>query len=213
MGRSHLFNLKPDALVLSFSALLLVLGVVLMSSNGDVYRVETLHKFWVGAGVMGVGFALSWRLQSVPSIWFWGVAIATRLLLLPMHPGDDVWRYLWEGHIQTLGFSPYHFAPNAPELELYRTNWWSQIVFPDVSAIYPPLTQLGFRLLATIAPNLYLFKLAFVLADLLVCWLLSQRFGHARSLLYAWNPMIIYAFAGGAHYDSWFVLPLGCLVS
>jgi alpha-1,6-mannosyltransferase len=208
MVRSHLFNLKPHALVLSFSILLLILGAILMSSNGDIHRVETLHKFWVGAGVMGTGFALSWRLLSVPSICFWGVAIAARLLLLPMNPGDDVWRYLWEGHIQTIGFSPYHFAPNAPELELYRTDWWSQIVFPNVSAIYPPIAQLGFRLLATIAPNLYLFKLAFVLADLLACWLLSRRFGHVRSLLYAWNPMIIYAFAGGAHYDSWFVLPL-----
>jgi alpha-1,6-mannosyltransferase len=29
-----------------------------------------------------------------------------------------------------------------------------------------------------------------------------------RSTLYAWNPMIIYSFAGGAHYDSWFILPL-----
>ncbi|MDJ0691903.1 MAG: glycosyltransferase family 2 protein [Xenococcaceae cyanobacterium MO_188.B32] len=29
-----------------------------------------------------------------------------------------------------------------------------------------------------------------------------------RSTLYAWNPLVIYSFAGGAHYDSWFILPL-----
>lgn len=179
-----------------------------MSPNGNVVDVPTLHQFWVAAGVMGAGFALSWRLKAIPAIWFWAVAIATRLLLLPMEPGDDVWRYLWEGHIQTLGFSPYHFAPNAPELEPYRTVWWSQINHADVSAIYPPMTQLGFRLLAMLAPNLYLFKVAFVLADLLTCWLLCRRFGSVRSNLYAWNPMIIYSFAGGAHYDSWFILPL-----
>lgn len=203
-----MLNSKPFDLFLCFSAGLLVLGSVLLSSNGNVADIPTLHQFWVAAGVMGAGFALSWRLQAIPSIWFWSVAIATRLLLLPMEPSDDVWRYLWEGHIQTLGFSPYYFAPNAPELELYRTVWWSQINHADVSAIYPPMTQLGFRLLATIAPNLILFKAAFTLPDLLICGLLNRRFGTVRSTLYAWNPMIIYSFAGGAHYDSWFILPL-----
>ncbi|ASC71397.1 hypothetical protein XM38_023490 [Halomicronema hongdechloris C2206] len=125
-----------------------------------------------------------------------------------MEPGDDVWRYLWEGYIQTLGFSPYHLPPNAPALLPYRTEWWSQINHLDVSAIYPPLTQLGFRGLAAIAVSVLLFKLAFVAADLLVGWLLSRRFGPSNAILYAWNPMVIYAFAGGAHYDSWFILPL-----
>lgn len=203
-----MLNSKPFDLLLFFSSFLLILGALLLSPNGNVADLPTLHKFWVASGVMGVGFILSWQLRSLPVIWFWGVAITTRLLLLPMLPGIDVWRYLWEGYIQTLGFSPYHFSPNALELEPYRTEWWSQIVFPDVSAIYPPMTQLGFRLLATLAPNLYLFKVAFVLADLLICWLLCRRFGTVQSTLYAWNPMIIYSFAGGAHYDSWFILPL-----
>jgi alpha-1,6-mannosyltransferase len=201
-------NLKSVNFWLGFSAALLILGAAFISPQGNMTDVATLHRFWVGAGIMGIGFALSWRLQQVPVVWFWGIAIATRLLLLPMTPGDDVWRYLWEGHIQNLGFSPYHVAPNAPELEPYRTIWWSQINHPEVSAIYPPITQLGFRILVAIAPNLYLFKIAFVLADLLVCWLLCRRFGAARSILYAWNPLVIYSFAGGAHYDSWFILPL-----
>lgn len=203
-----MLNAKRFDLLLCFSSGLLVLGAVLLSPNGNVRDVPTLHQFWVAAGVMGAGFALAWRLQAISSIWLWSVAIATRLLLLPMEPGDDVWRYLWEGHIQTLGFSPYHFAPHAPELEPYRTVWWSQINHADVTAIYPPMAQLGFRLLATIAPNLILFKVAFILPDLLTCGLLCRRFGAVRSTLYAWNPMIIYSFAGGAHYDSWFILPL-----
>ncbi|NJR39546.1 MAG: hypothetical protein HC781_12945 [Leptolyngbyaceae cyanobacterium CSU_1_4] len=201
-------NSHPFAPLLGFSAVLLILGAALISPNGHVADLATLHRFWMSAGVMGIGFVLSWRLQTISGLWFWGVAIATRLFLLPMEPSDDIWRYLWEGHIQTLGFSPYHFAPNAPELEPYRTVWWSQINHAEVSAIYPPMTQLGFRMLAAIDPNLYLFKLAFILPDLRVCGLLSRQFGTVRSTLYAWNPMIIYSFAGGAHYDSWFILPL-----
>jgi alpha-1,6-mannosyltransferase len=194
--------------LLFFSALLLVAGAGLMAPHGNVFQVETLHQFWWGAGVMGAGFALSWKLQRLPLVWFWGVAIATRLLLLPMEPGDDVWRYIWEGQIQTLGFSPYHLPPTAPELVPFRTDWWGQINHPDVTAIYPPITQLGFRAIASLVPNLYLFKLAFVVADVAVCGLLCRHFGSLPATLYAWNPMIIYSFAGGAHYDSWFILPL-----
>lgn len=194
--------------VLVLSGVLVVAGSGLVAPYDDFLQIETVRRFWFGVGVMGLGFGLSWRSPNVPTLWFWGVAIAARLLLLPMQPGDDLWRYMWEGQIQTLGFSPYEFAPNAPELVAYRPIWWSQINHADVSAIYPPITQLGFRLLATLGPTVYLFKLAFTLADLLICALLSRRFGYTRATVYAWNPMIIYAFAGGAHFDSWFILPL-----
>ncbi|QYO63830.1 hypothetical protein [Leptolyngbya sp. 7M] len=79
---------------------------------------------------------------------------------------------------------------------------------PDATSIYPPVAQLGFWMLVAIAPSVLLFKLAFVGADLLICWLLSRRFGYAATLLYAWNPLVIYSFAGAAHYDSWFLLPI-----
>ncbi|WP_017296810.1 hypothetical protein [Nodosilinea nodulosa] len=199
---------RPWPWLLSLSALLLVAGAALTSPYGEFKDPAALHRFWTGAAVMGVGFVLSWRLRSVPGVWFWGVALAARLLLLPMAPSDDLWRYLWEGHIQNLGFSPYHLAPNAPELEAYRTAWWGAINQNDVSAIYPPITQLGFRLLAAMSATPALFKLAFVAADLAVAGLLYRRFGCDRATLYAWNPLIIYSFAGGGHYDSWFVLPL-----
>ncbi|MEM8603329.1 MAG: glycosyl transferase family 2, partial [Cyanobacteria bacterium P01_H01_bin.121] len=131
-----------------------------------------------------------------------------RSLFLPMFPGDDVWRYLWEGHIQNLGFSPYHLAPTADVLVQHQTVWWSMINHPDTSAIYPPITQFGFRALAAIVPAVLLFKLAFVAADLMICGMLAHRFGHQKTLIYAWNPLILYSFAGGAHYDPWFLLPL-----
>ncbi|WP_421654613.1 glycosyltransferase family 2 protein [Leptothermofonsia sp. ETS-13] len=190
--------------LLWLTAILLVLGSLLLLPYGDL---RSAH-FWVGVAVMGCGFALSWILPSVSALWFWGVTILTRLILLPMYPGDDVWRYLWEGYIQNQGFSPYHFAPDAPELANYRTLWWEAINHPNVTAIYPPIAQMGFRLLAAISPSVMVFKMGFVLADLGVCWLLSRRFSYQQTTLYAWNPLIIYSFAGGAHYDSWFILPL-----
>jgi glycosyltransferase involved in cell wall biosynthesis len=191
---------------LVFSSLFLIAGTAIVMPYGD-FRAAA-PQFWWGVWVMAMGFVGSWTVRSVTPIWFWSVAILTRSLLLPMYPGDDVWRYLWEGYIQTLGFSPYEFAPTALELVPYRTVWWTQINNETVTAIYPPITELGFRLLAMIAPSVLCFKVAFVGADLAVCWLLRRQFGDRQSLLYAWNPLVIYAFAGGAHYDSWFLLPL-----
>jgi glycosyltransferase involved in cell wall biosynthesis len=190
------------------SSLLLLLGAMLILPHGDFQQAGTVPRFWLGIGVMSLGFVLSWTLRDLSSVWFWLVTILTRLLLLPMYPGDDIWRYLWEGHIQNLGFSPYNFPPNASELIPYRTDWWVLMNHPDTSAIYPPLTQLGFRALAAVSTSVLLFKLAFVLADLGVCWLLRKDWGDRRTILYAWNPLVIYSFAGGGHYDSWFILPL-----
>jgi hypothetical protein len=46
--------------------------------------------------------------------------------------------------------------------------------------------------------------LLFVAADLLVAGLLARLAGFQAAAWYAWNPAVIYAFAGGAHYDSFF---------
>ena len=196
------------------SSALLILGCIWMIPYGDFRQVGAVPQFWIGVAIVSLGFIFSWGIQQISAIWFWAIAILSRLLLLPMYPGDDVWRYLWEGYIQNLGFNPYLLPPNAPELIPYRTAWWSLINHLDHAAIYPPLTQLVFRVLAAISPSIILFKLAFVGADLGICWLLSRRFGCAKTLLYAWNPLIIYSFAGGAHYDSWFIFTwvAGCLI-
>ncbi len=190
------------------SGIFLILGSIFLIPFGDFRHPEAFPYFWLGMGIMSLGFILSWGLKTVNSWWFWLVAIAARLLLLPMYPGDDIWRYLWEGLIQLQGFSPYDYTPNATELISYRTEWWSQINHQNVSAIYPPITQLGFRFLAAITPHFLLFKSAFVAADLLTCWLLTHKFSYQKTLIYGWNPLVIYSFAGGGHYDSWFILPL-----
>ncbi|EAW34964.1 glycosyltransferase family 2 protein [Lyngbya sp. PCC 8106] len=207
--------LVNDPVLKVLSSLLLILGCIWIIPTGDFRQVGAVPQFWIGITMMSLGFILSWGIECISGIWFWAIAILSRLLLLPMYPGDDVWRYLWEGYIQNLGFNPYLLPPNSPELIPYHTAWWSLINHLDHAAIYPPLTQLGLRILAAIYPSVLLFKIAFVGADLGICWLLSRRFSYAKILLYAWNPLIIYTFAGGAHYDSWFILPLvaGYLIS
>ena len=194
--------------LLWISTLLLLIGTIAIAPYGDFRQAENVIRFGYGIAIMCLGFVCSWQLKLVSKWWFWLVAIATRLILLPMYPGDDIWRYLWEGYIQNIGFSPYDFAPSAVKLIPYRFEWWSQINHSSVSAIYPPVTQLGFRALAAISPNVILFKSSFAIADLVICWLLARKFSYAEATFYAWNPLIVYSFAGGGHYDSWFILPL-----
>ncbi|NJM95595.1 MAG: hypothetical protein HC792_05175 [Acaryochloridaceae cyanobacterium CSU_5_19] len=40
------------------------------------------------------------------------------------------------------------------------------------------------------------------------CCTVMLGYGSLRTSIYAWNPLVLYSFAGGGHYDSWFVLSL-----
>lgn len=190
------------------AGMLLVAGALMMMPFGDFARLGVVPWFLIGAAVMGAGFAASWAVRSVSAAWFWVLAVALRLALVPMVPGDDVWRFLWEGRVQLAGFSPYLHAPDDPALAELRTGWWGWINHPGLTTIYPPLTQLVFRAVAAVGAGVAGLKLVFIAADLAVCALLSRRFGYASTLLYAWNPLVVYSTAGGAHHESLFVLPM-----
>ena len=209
VGNLYLQRLRREGVSPTIiSATLLILGAFLILPHGDFRFVEQQSRFMMLCPILLLGFAVSWDIKQIRGYQFWGVAIALRLILLFMYPGNDIWRYLWEGYIQTLGFNPFALPPNAPELIPHRTEWWELMNHLHVSAIYPPLTQWGFRFLSAISPSVLLFKSTFIAADLGVCWLISRKFGYLRTLIYAWNPVILYSFAGGGHYDSWLVLPM-----
>lgn len=67
--------------------------------------------------------------------------------LAPPMLSDDVYRYLWEGHLTRSGVDPYAFAPDDPVLAPFRPfgSWeaevWRQINFPSIPTIYPPIAQ------------------------------------------------------------------------
>lgn len=167
----------------------------------------------------------SWR--SLAGLWF--CALAFRATLLFMEPGDDFWRYVWEGRVQERGMNPYLLSPDAPELENLRDETWPLINHPYSPAIYPPAAELVFRGLARLSTALpaactptLIFKTCFVLADLATLALLlvllqrgraSRRSpepssAHRLTAWYALNPAVIYAFAGAAHYDSLMICAL-----
>ena len=157
------------------------------------------------------------------AVLFWFVAIALRVVLLPMEPGDDLWRYLWEGRIQQHDFNPYVESPDSTKLVDFREDEWWKINHPESAAIYPPATELVFATLTHFVPataqsraSVLLFKIIFVLADLATVALLLRLIGgadrHRAAAWYAWNPAVAYACAGAGHFDSLMLLTLTAAV-
>ena len=187
---------------------LLLLGAFFMAGQGDFAVAGTVPLFLSAAAVMSLGWMVAATPRKISAFWFWGIAIAARVLLLPMIPGDDAWRYLWEGRIQLEGFSPYLLAPNAAELVALRDVTWSGINHAEATAIYPPIAQLMLRAVAAVSGSVLGLKLVFLLADLATAALLVRRFGRGAAVLFAWNPLVIYVGAGGAHYEPVLLLTM-----
>lgn len=188
--------------------LLVVLGAVVMRPWGDPHQLGSVPPFLLGAAIMLAGFYGGLRLTSVPLMVIAGVAVVVRLILLGQLPGGDIYRYVWEGKLLLQQINPYVHAPDSAIVIPLRDALWEVVEHKTFSAIYPPLAQWVFAVLAALSPSALFFKVAFCAADLLTGALLWRRFGGQATLLYLWNPLVIYSFAGGGHYDSVFVLLL-----
>lgn len=145
---------------------------------------------------------------------FWCVAVLLRIVALPLESGDDLWRYQWEGTVQNAGFNPYVLAPDAAELLPIRRQFpdWNRINHRDYSAIYPPGAELIFAGLSRLHASALVYKLLFALANLAALAILLRLIGgrdrYFDAVWYAWNPLVVYCFAGAAHFDSLMILPM-----
>ena len=64
---------------------------------------------------------------------------------------DDIYRYVFEGRVSAAGLNPFALAPRDPQLYPIASeipNIWWQINNPRISAIYPPLAQFVFLVVA-----------------------------------------------------------------
>lgn len=187
----------------------------------DDWSLEEMPvKFVAAAMLCGIAFLVAVKEFPVlasrrrQAIVFWAVAIGLRLVALPLAPGDDLWRYQWEGKIQWAGFNPYVHAPDDPKLEPVRAEFpaWQKINHRDFRAIYPPGAELIFAGLSGVSDRPLLYKLLFTGADLGTLAVLLLLFGgtsrYANAAWYAWNPLVVYSFAGAAHFDSLMILPM-----
>jgi hypothetical protein len=199
-----------DASVRILFALAVAVELVLTNAAsrfGDFVKPGTVLVFVPMMLLAGSAFlaAVRW-FSAVPEALhgrvLWGTAIAMRLAMLGCAPGDDFWRYAWEGRVQIGGENPYVLAPDAPELARLRNENWTRINHAEWPAVYPPGAELVFGTLTLVSSSPTWFKLAFIGADLLTLAMLRRLVNARAAAWYAWNPAVAYAFAGAAHYDS-----------
>jgi alpha-1,6-mannosyltransferase len=180
-------------------------------SGEGVPRFGLLYFAAAGAYVLAVGAIALKRGSRVDRRLVWLVLVSGllfRLVMLGTEPdlSADCWRYVWEGRVQASDINPYAHAPNDPTLIPLRDEVWARVNHPEVPAIYGPLLEALFSILALLPGGLLPFKLLFLACDGLIAWMVwraLKRRGLSPLwiLLYVWHPLPILEVAGQAHLE------------
>ena len=127
-------------------------------------------------------------------------------LRVPTGADDDIHRYVWDGRMQRLGYNPYIVVPSDPALGGLHTPETRTLNNPDVPSPYPAGAELFFRAVTAIHESVFMLKVAFVVCDLAIVFVLLDilhRGGQGAHwvLAYAWNPLLAIEVAGSGHID------------
>jgi alpha-1,6-mannosyltransferase len=210
-GHGRPVNITPSHRLYGFATVLLVLLTICsrkFSSLGEL-------SFIVPLVVAGIAYLLAIReffstaefprqviLIGLLAAALWHIPF----LLQPPGPDDDVHRYLWDGHVQRLGYNPYIVVPNDPALAGLHMPETRTLNNPEVPSPYPPGAQLFFRGVTAIHESVYSLKLAFVLCEVVIVFVLLDILRHSGAALhwvlaFAWNPLLAVEVAGSGHID------------
>jgi alpha-1,6-mannosyltransferase len=204
-------KLTPSHRLYGLGAILLV-AMTICSRN---FSRMGEPSFFIPLAVAGVAYLLAIReLFSTPEfpkrVIVFGLALAAvwHLLFLRMPPGsdDDIHRYLWDGRVQRLGYNPYIVVPSEPALASLHTSETRTLNNPEVPSPYPAGAQLFFRAVTSIHESIFALKVAFVVCELAIVFVLLDvlrctRQGEHWVLAYAWHPLLAIEVAGSGHID------------
>ena len=148
------------------------------------------------------------------------LSIVFRLIFFVATPqlSQDIYRYIWDGHLLINGFNPYEFTPEQLMQQAKLPFALADELYPQLTELsashhsnYPPVSQFFYALSAWISPNaifgsiLWLKALLFS-ADLLfykVALPILKHFNLARHqvFLYLLNPLLIVEGIGNLHLE------------
>jgi alpha-1,6-mannosyltransferase len=172
----------------SFIIPLLIAGLAYLFSVRDFLSTPQVPRRVI---VVGLVLAALWHIP---------------FLLTPPGPDDDIHRYLWDGRLQRLGFNPYLVVPADPAFAGLHTPETRTLNHPDLPSPYPAGAQLFFRAVTAMHESVFALKIAFVLCDVAIVFVLLYLFrcrGQAEHwvLAYAWNPLLATSVAYSGHID------------
>lgn len=185
------------------------------------YGLLGLIGAWTGAYAVAVVCVLRlpvrWALTFVLLL-----AVVLRLAAIsPKAPlSDDLYRYAWDGVVQTHGIDPYRHPPVAGELRHLRDPWLfppgqktnagTQINRPAVRTIYPPVAEAWFTAVHLVVPMSTRDRgyegVGFVVDLAVLAVLLSLLRDRRWIALYALAPLPVLEVVQNAHVDGLAVL-------
>lgn len=155
---------------------------------------------------------LSWRDFTLLVVLI-GAALRVATAFSPTSLSDDVFRYVWDGHVTLAGINPYQFVPSElVERGLLSGEAFTLLNSPDYYSVYPPLAQAFFAGCTGLADMIgvsadRLMRVCFGLVDLVTIALLIsllRQLGRSRIwvIFYAWNPLVVWEVVGGGHSEA-----------
>lgn len=138
------------------------------------------------------------------------ILLAVRVSFIAADPigSDDLYRYMWDGRVQSAGINPYRFAPSDTALAPLHTSRLPVLVnHPGMKTIYFPLSQWIFVAATFLSGDqVWGFHILILLAECMTVTGLLQLtrllgFSPWYVLLYAANPLVVYQFALDSHVD------------
>jgi alpha-1,6-mannosyltransferase len=140
-----------------------------------------------------------------------GLALLIRLSFLTVTPigSDDVYRYMWDGKVQTSGLNPYLYTPNSDSLNpLHSVLLPASVNHPDIKTLYFPFSEWIFSLCYQMSgETIWGYKLILLFAEIAAIiglFLLTSRLQIPSKfiLFYAFCPLSIFQFAIDSHLDG-----------
>lgn len=169
-----------------FGAVLLSTGVIYLGYGVD--RTDFWSLF--GAFVLAFGgyLALVFRPDNVRLPWLIGLGIGLRVALAFGFPllSDDVYRFIWDGHLIVSGQNPFaelpaYYLAQGKEVVGLSQELFDRLNSPDYYTIYPPVAQSVFTLAVWASPGSWygaavVMKLFLLACELGSLWLLWRLF-------------------------------------
>ena len=211
-------NLTPSHRLYGLGAILLVSLIICARSFGGDGEAFPIIPLWIA----GIAYLFAIReffcTPNFPRrVIVIGLLLAAlwhiAFLVIPTGSDDDVRRYVWDGRLQQLGYSPYVVIPGDPAFAGLHTAETRGLNNPDLPSLYPPGAQLFFRAVTAIRESTFAMRVGFVICDLGVVFVLLdvlRRTGQGAHwiLAYAWHPLLATEVAGSGHIDIFGVLLL-----
>jgi len=148
------------------------------------------------------------------------LSIVFRLIFFVSTPqlSQDIYRFIWDGHLIINGFNPYEFTPDQLMQAAKLPFPLADELYPQMTELsashhsnYPPISQFFYAVSAWISPNaifgsILLLKAFLFSADLLVYKIALPILQHLQLakhqiFLYLLNPLLIVEGIGNLHFE------------